>query len=565
MTDLLAFPLQCLARVMTATWNVAGRSPPSDLDVESWLGATTEEELADIYVIGFQEVVPLNAGNVLGGEHEGAATIKWDNLISRALNRSKSPILPPAASHHRRSISVDRVNLALVADQPITLPPAAAAPPSSSWKSKRRSSKKRNMVVMPTNGDGWFATALSDEDEAALPSQQGTRYLRIASKQMVGIFISVWARAGIQPAIRNIKVSCVGCGLMGYLGNKGSIAVSLSVHETSFCFVCSHLTSGEREGDELRRNADVTEILRRTCFHRPKLTWPEMPETIMGHDRIIWLGDLNYRIALPDAQTRLLISRRDWQTLLRRDQLRTEKMAGRVFDGWQEGCIEFPPTYKYVINSDRYSGLLLKAGEKRRTPAWCDRILWYGKGLRQLEYRRSESRFSDHRPVSAVFLAEVDVLEDSKLKRLWSFSKANENLLAFTEPSMGLGNQQQSNDSEVRGSIPSSRCSLFSAALSSFLAGCIGHTCVLRFKTIDRQNKLVPSGSEDRSAHSFTRSRLVHSSLFLLSMKGSLTEPESNVKYSQEFRGSSLFRGKICFSLAAYNILVICSTAILHK
>ncbi|CAM6061221.1 unnamed protein product [Sphagnum tenellum] len=46
----------------------------------------------------------------------------------------------------------------------------------------------------------------------------------------------------------------------------------------------------------------------------------------------------------------------------------------------------------------------------------CDRILWYGKGLRQLEYKHIESRLSDHRPVSSTFMAEVEIASHGKLK-----------------------------------------------------------------------------------------------------------------------------------------------------
>ena len=47
----------------------------------------------------------------------------------------------------------------------------------------------------------------------------------------------------------------------------------------------------------------------------------------------------------------------------------------------------------------------------------CDRILWFGSGLRQLSYVRGESKFSDHRPVYAVFLAEVETLNRCKAKK----------------------------------------------------------------------------------------------------------------------------------------------------
>lgn len=50
---------------------------------------------------------------------------------------------------------------------------------------------------------------------------------------------------------------------------QGSVSVSLKLYNTSFCFVCTHLASGEKEGNEVRRNLDVLEILRKTRFGRP--------------------------------------------------------------------------------------------------------------------------------------------------------------------------------------------------------------------------------------------------------------------------------------------------------
>lgn len=51
-------------------------------------------------------------------------------------------------------------------------------------------------------------------------------------------------------------------------------------------------------------------------------------------------------------------------------QLRIEQKTGRIFEGWEEGRIDFPPTYKFVTNSDRYAVNQSKSKEKPRTPAW---------------------------------------------------------------------------------------------------------------------------------------------------------------------------------------------------
>ena len=59
----------------------------------------------------------------------------------------------------------------------------------------------------------------------------------------------------------------------------------MSLHQTSFCFICSHLTSGQKEGDELRRNADVMEILRKTRFPRVRGMGDEnSPQTVLEHE-----------------------------------------------------------------------------------------------------------------------------------------------------------------------------------------------------------------------------------------------------------------------------------------
>jgi hypothetical protein len=58
----------------------------------------------------------------------------------------------------------------------------------------------------------------------------------------------------------------------------------MALHQTSFCFVCSHLTSGQKEGDELRRNSDVLEILKKTRFPMVYGQYERSLETILEHE-----------------------------------------------------------------------------------------------------------------------------------------------------------------------------------------------------------------------------------------------------------------------------------------
>ncbi|XP_022773872.1 type I inositol polyphosphate 5-phosphatase 5-like [Durio zibethinus] len=415
-------------RIFVATWNVGGKTPTCDMNLEDFL---LLEGSADIYVCGFQEIVPLNAGNVLVSEDNEPAA-KWLALINQALNKPyhdsmySSPDSGHGSKHSNNKDSKSPTSLHLFHKPALKVLSKNFRAESnllkicnclvdSTHREKQRQKKLRDLtskldlrpLALRRDSTVDELVALSDMSPPCSTSQTG--YRLIASKQMVGIFLSIWARKDLVPYIAHLRVSSVGRGIMGRLGNKGCIAVSMSLHRTSFCFVCSHLASGEKEGDELKRNADVTEILKGTQF--PKICRTpnsQAPEKIIEHDRVIWLGDLNYRVALSYEKTRILLKDNDWDSLLEKDQLNMEREAGRVFKEFKEGRIFFAPTYKYSHNSDSYAGETVKSKKKRRTPAWCDRILWHGAGIEQLTYIRGESRFSDHRPVSAVFSVEVE-------------------------------------------------------------------------------------------------------------------------------------------------------------
>ncbi len=53
-----------------------------------------------------------------------------------------------------------------------------------------------------------------------------------------------------------------------------------------------------------------------------------------------------------------------------------------------------------------------KSSEKARIPAWTDRILRKGSNLRQLAYNSAPLRFSDHRPVYAIFECTVNIVNE---------------------------------------------------------------------------------------------------------------------------------------------------------
>ncbi|CAG8439804.1 7372_t:CDS:10 [Ambispora gerdemannii] len=282
---------------------------------------------------------------------------------------------------------------------------------------------------------------------------RATNYWKIVSKQLVGLLLMVFVRKEHVTIVKDVQTDSAGVGIMGMMGNKGGVSVRMRFHDSTICFVNCHLAADDTQ--VLRRNQDYLEICRRITFPiNPSYSVPSSPVspitpiptspisataaspnwlqnnipiavniggmigisggpapekalTIFDSDRLIWMGDLNYRIeALPLAEIKDLWEKRDFDVLLKFDQLSIQRTNKWAFDEFEEGQITFPPTYKYDVRTNNWD-----SSEKKRAPAWTDRILWRSKdsdGIKQLAYRSHiDITQSDHKPVSAIFTMKI--------------------------------------------------------------------------------------------------------------------------------------------------------------
>eukprot|EP01124_Arcella_intermedia_P036376 TRINITY_DN9506_c0_g1_i1.p1 TRINITY_DN9506_c0_g1~~TRINITY_DN9506_c0_g1_i1.p1 ORF type:complete len:512 (-),score=111.78 TRINITY_DN9506_c0_g1_i1:713-2104(-) len=251
------------------------------------------------------------------------------------------------------------------------------------------------------------------------------KYHHVTTKQLCGILLCVYIREDCKPYCSGGTDAICPTGIMGIMGNKGGVAARLSLHESSFCFITSHFNAFQNNVE--RRNQDFQDIHKGLLFN---LSPTSPPIGLKEHDNLYWLGDLNYRIDLEDLVVRAKIKEQKYDELYENDQLRVQRAASKVFNGWMEGPINFAPTYKYDSGCDEYD-----TSEKHRIPAWTDRILYKSTDSKLLSYGRHELTLSDHRPVSALFNVVIKkVIPHKKEKVLRELAKQLEDIINNGKP-----------------------------------------------------------------------------------------------------------------------------------
>ncbi|KRZ40664.1 Synaptojanin-1 [Trichinella pseudospiralis] len=236
-----------------------------------------------------------------------------------------------------------------------------------------------------------------------------SEYVLLETIQLVGICLFVFVQPELLVHIRDVSTAAVKTGFGGTIGNKGGTAISFTLGASSLCFICSHFTAGQSQVQE--RNDDYEGTCRRLRFPSGL--------NLFSHDFIFWFGDFNYRIDMTGEEVKQMVDLRDYDSLREADQLIQQKMVGCVFIEFEEGLINFAPTYKYDAFSDNYD-----TSEKARVPAWTDRIFFrkrrpYFKAqdtCQLLVYCRAELKTSDHRPVGAVFNLHIGHTNVDKLR-----------------------------------------------------------------------------------------------------------------------------------------------------
>ena len=255
------------------------------------------------------------------------------------------------------------------------------------------------------------------------------QYVLLHTASMVGLFTCIFVKSPLRSRIKHVHTAEIKRGMGGLHGNKGALVLRMVLDDSSLCFINCHLAAGQTQ--TIHRNNDIAAILEAEPFPANPLSQGDSSiahtdifasggdgSMIMDHEICIINGDLNYRIDTMGRDTVIKhVKENNLPRLLERDQLllSRKKNPGFRLRAFAEAPITFAPTYKYNVGTDDYD-----TSEKKRAPAWCDRVLFRGLGkVKCEEYRRWEVRVSDHRPVSAMFKVRVKRVDSSKRGPAW--------------------------------------------------------------------------------------------------------------------------------------------------
>ncbi|KAJ5050942.1 uncharacterized protein L3040_002809 [Drepanopeziza brunnea f. sp. 'multigermtubi'] len=253
----------------------------------------------------------------------------------------------------------------------------------------------------------------------------GEIYQALHNSKLVGLYTLIFVKGSLKPRIRSLDQAQLKRGLGGHHGNKGALIVRFVLDDTSMCFVNCHLAAGQSQSKD--RTADLAAIFDSHLLL--PVTQPDVLQDsyvgggdgsmVLDHEICVLNGDLNYRIDTMGTQGVVsLLKKGDLAKLLTRDQLlmTRRRQPWHKVQAFREGPITFAPTYKYDVGTDKYD-----SSEKKRVPAWCDRVLYRGgDGIKQLDYRREELHLSDHRPVVSEFEIKFKSISPERRSLKWT-------------------------------------------------------------------------------------------------------------------------------------------------
>ncbi|THH32874.1 hypothetical protein EUX98_g1340 [Antrodiella citrinella] len=381
-------------KIRLGTFNVNGKLPSQDLS--PWVRGRVDQKPS---IPSLKNVSPLSMGEVVKSSGEyfndapGEKTDRASTASSvTAFSTSSATTTASTATLQTSGTTtqVDDTNSGKPENS--TSASDTSAPPSYLSDDRRPAIPDPDILVLAfqeldlsteallystktTREEAWCAAALAGLGEKAV------QYEKLASKQLVGMLLVLVVRKPLKSCFGDVKATSVGAGILGLMGNKGGTAIRLTFTPPAtpdapvpqpiiLTFVNAHLAAFDEMFE--RRNADFQDLSKRLQFDSgipvqdspteedgyPLVT---VPLSVYQTDALFWLGDLNYRINLSDADVRVLLAEasepQGLRALLNYDQLGLAIRTKKAFANFVEAAIHHPPHNHTVTRSLEFTNV----------------------------------------------------------------------------------------------------------------------------------------------------------------------------------------------------------------
>lgn len=375
------FSIKEKIKLFIGSWNAGSTnlSKFPDLNLDSWLIPKNQEIIPNIYIVGFQEVVELNAGNiVLNLEDREKVLEAWAKKIENSLQK---------VGKYKKLIEMNLVGIniycyALEKDYENITNLTKHYVKTGFGGAGNKGSCCINFNYFSTS----ISVACSHLAAGEKKNKQRLKEISEVLRQKLSSFV--------KPDVMNI-----------------------SLEEES---------NPENKNENIENeNDDGNSIL------------------FKDSDVWILFGDLNFRIDMEYEEfSEFIKNGQNWEKLLEYDQFNKNQKASIEFQEIiDEDPIVHPPSYKYILGTDSYdydskeeknedepNTNNANLSGKKRNPSWCDRIFYKKntyitkdekKIIESLGYYNcvfdQSFQTSDHRPIFNIF--EITVFKDDEEKK----------------------------------------------------------------------------------------------------------------------------------------------------
>ena len=390
-------------KIFIGSWNTGSTSLPKfpQLNLDSLLLPKNLEIIPDIYIVGFQEVIELNAGNiVLSIENTHKILLEWGKRIENSIQK---------IGNYKKLISMNLVGI--------------------------------NLYCYVLEKDFDNITNLTKK-------YVKTGFGGAGNKGSCCINFNYYSST--------ISIACAHLAA-GEKKNKQRLKeISEILEQKISTFVKPDDFNISMEENEVSQTRSQ-EFNFENAFD---FNNENDSNSYTFKDSDIWFlfGDLNFRIDLDYQEfSQFIKNENNWTKIVEYDQFNKNQKASIEFtEIIEEDPILHPPTYKYMLFSDSYDydskDLNEEEGSynvnnnsnlsgKKRNPSWCDRIFFKKNSFTAKDDRKTlkslgcynsvlneNFQSSDHRPIFNIFDAIVFKDDEEKMKVIEKEVKFNNKL-----------------------------------------------------------------------------------------------------------------------------------------